>query len=521
MAWIMPPIFIDGALPAPYHVRFSFEIPLSLLGATPAAAKWELQVAGKSIASGDAELVVEADKVRVYKEEVLSAVDWPQTAKIPSPPSVYTDVTELEVDSGVLYTGVYATAPSGGRVCINELCEETDIDGDGNVELAYLLRPTETARVVCEPSCTVLVFHAAILTRLPAKLVLTFYDQDGNEVGKVEASVETFEAPDFYPQGITLAPPKPAGITYPWCGAKLEPFQIPDELVQPPPSEFEVHGRVYNVRVLDWDKFSAFYAMHGGKGLVAGGVAAHDLDQYLVTPSLGCSTGGNCIAYGLVRLFGDAQKCSAQVPDQFVLFYRQIVDWNYIYTPGPGVYYDVSWVVFRNGGIAMLEWFGVYWNLENVLAPKGYVELDMFWLGRRQFIDMRPGNRYSVEVKPGETLIVEIVPSNSQVLVGDVNILEKATIIGDKGPVTSRLILHNFGDFVLAFWFYPPISGITTQRGQVDYFQSIFSGKGMAYFYTEHDWSPVTAEFEPTDTDLDPTAMGYIPLEVLYIFRRS
>ena len=517
MAWLQPPVYSNGQLVAPWHLRFTATIPAHLVSGTPASARWRLVVEDSVVDEDTAEPQLGDNGYVVSVAKDYASIEWPQTVKVPVTESAQENVTRYVVDSGPFYTAVYA-ASSAPRVCIATVCEDTDRDGDGLVEVVYLARPSERVEVRCDEPCTVRLWRAPVLSKLSARIELELLDDNGSQLGSWQFPVETVEAPDFVPSGFTITmPAAAAGLQYPWCGASLEPYRIPADIVEPAPSTYGFKARAWNIRVNDWAKFTALYALDGINGRVAGGVAAYTFDRYYNTASLGCFTGGTCKTYGVCLLEPDAQSCSAQVPDEFVLIEYDVTLLNYAYSVGPSRTQDVFIALFGNGMVAPLHWHSFWSDLEYTLVERGAVQLEKFYMFERQFLQLRPGSSYSVTLKPGEALIVDFMPRSTRILVRGEDIVGKAQYVGDKSPVASRLIVLNMGDRVYALWFYAPVAAVAEDRQWIDAVTVVSAGKGAAYYTAAHDYSDVVVEMDVSDEDVASDPSGFIAAEHLYL----
>lgn len=228
MAWLQPPVYSNGRLVAPWHLRFTATIPAHLVSGTPASARWRLVVEGSVVDEGTATPQLGDNGYIVSVSKDYASVEWPQRVKVPVTETAQENVTRYTVDSGPFYTAVYA-ASGLPRVCVANVCEDRDRDGDGIIEVVYLARPGERVTVECDEPCTVRLWRAPALSKLNARIEVELLDESGSQLGRWTFPVETVEAPDYVPSGFTIRI-DPKVKPWPWCDVEhpgIEPLPTP------------------------------------------------------------------------------------------------------------------------------------------------------------------------------------------------------------------------------------------------------------------------------------------------------
>ena len=230
--YIQPPVYTKDGLVAPWHLKIEARIPAHLVAAAPSSARVDLVVAGEVVATLQAGVETGNGAYVVSAETVYTSIEWPQRKYIPVKDEAMENVTSAVVDAGAGYAAVYAGG--AGRICVGPVCEDTDIDGDGIVEVVYLARPGERVTVTCEERCTVRTWRAPTLNQLDATVRVTLLDANGNAITTYDFPAVTYEAPIFVPEGFTIRIDPKYGVQWPWCGAELPGYKPG---TAPPPLE--------------------------------------------------------------------------------------------------------------------------------------------------------------------------------------------------------------------------------------------------------------------------------------------
>ncbi len=452
--YVQPPVLLEGRLVAPWRLALEARVPRQLLETPPAEARLALVVAGSVVAEERVPVEERRDAYVASLERFYTEVEWPQSVEVTTQEQVYMGVESLDLGTCTTYTAVYAFAPAGSRVCVASVCEDTDRDNDGIVEVVYLARPGERVAVECEPSCSVRVWRTLCLTRLAGEVRLTLLDEEGNPLYEAAFPVETYEAPDWRPRGVTIevpVAPTPGIPTYPWCDKELGDVGLTEEQVTETSTALFTYLVVYEVTDPDAAPPWSAYA----NKIVTGGFGFRY--SRTIAYSVGYFTGGASITYDIGEIGVAEFPCKvSKLPRRFLWIGRAFEA-------------DLTFMVTEPHVVPC----GTCVDIESLRAA-GVLSERYYAIDAVERRLLEPGE-YSFALEPLRGVYVAAAPSGLELSVDGVAV--EPTLVGARTRVGELLAL-NTGTHVVLIAVYYPVIDVVGGEGQP---QPVWSVGGILY----------------------------------------